>query len=195
MIKNIIFDLGNVLNSFKPAQYFKKDFVDSERLCSYLFNDEIWNDYDQGIISKEYLYDQMKLRHPQDYEALAYILDHWIEVIQPIEIMCKHFITLSKQGYQTFVLSNVSEEGSKVMANQEISAYARGMVFSYALKINKPDPRIYTYLVENYDLKYEECLFLDDKKENVEAAIALGMQGIVVSDIEEAMKEMEDYLC
>ena len=57
-----------------------------------------------------------------------------------------------------------------------------GGVFSYAVKKIKPDPEIFHILLEKYDLKASECLFLDDRKENVESASNLGFETIEVKD-------------
>lgn len=196
MIKNVIFDLGNVLNRFQPVKHFEYKFKeDTARLCSYLFGNNIWNDYDQGIISKQALYDYAKINHPNDYESLAYLLDHWLDIITPIDEMIEEFVKLSKLGYHTFILSNVSEEGKEVMDKQDFVKYASGKLYSYMIQINKPDPRIYKHLCDTYKLQYDECIFLDDKLENVEAARKLGMQAIQVKDISEAIKELEKTLC
>ena len=55
-----------------------------------------------------------------------------------------------------------------------------GRVFvSYQINIRKPDPRIFQYLLDNINLKSEECLFVDDKEENILTAKRLGMSGYV----------------
>ena len=59
--------------------------------------------------------------------------------------------------------------------------------------VTKPDLRIYQILLDRYGLKAEECLFVDDRLENVEAARALGMQGIVFKNCEETKSEFRRY--
>jgi putative hydrolase of the HAD superfamily len=56
------------------------------------------------------------------------------------------------------------------------------LVWSYQLGIAKPDPAIYRYALEKLGTQPAETLFIDDKAENVEAAVALGMKGIIFSD-------------
>ena len=65
-----------------------------------------------------------------------------------------------------------------------------GGVFSYEEKLIKPDHKIYQRIVEKYSLNAEECVFLDDTKANVEAAIACGFNGIHVSDHDKAHEEL-----
>ena len=59
----------------------------------------------------------------------------------------------------------------------------------------KPEPGIYRALLEDYDLKAEECVFLDDRAENIEAAKVLGIHGIVVESYKQAVKELNQILC
>jgi len=49
-------------------------------------------------------------------------------------------------------------------------------------------------LMERYDLKAEECVFLDDRQINIDAAVALGMQGILFAGYENAGKKLEEVL-
>ena len=72
--------------------------------------------------------------------------------------------------------------------------YMDGAIFSYQYQIIKPDARIYEQLLKNYDLKAQECVFIDDKAENVEAAKAVGYQGIVFTTYEAVTKELEEIL-
>ena len=57
-----------------------------------------------------------------------------------------------------------------------------GGVASCEVHVNKPDPKIYKALLDKYSLKAEECVFIDDRLENVQAAFALGFAGIQMKD-------------
>jgi HAD superfamily hydrolase (TIGR01509 family) len=65
------------------------------------------------------------------------------------------------------------------------------MVISAVEKMVKPEPDIYRLLMERYGLVAEECIFLDDRADNIETARQLGMAGIVFQDYEQAKKELE----
>ena len=69
-----------------------------------------------------------------------------------------------------------------------------GGVFSCYVGIIKPDPAIYTGLFRKYDLIPEECVFIDDKPENVQAAKDLGMAGIVFSSYDQAKGDLDRLL-
>ena len=69
--------------------------------------------------------------------------------------------------------------------------YLDGGVISYQVHVIKPDEQIYRKLLEKYGLSARESIFFDDRSDNVEAALALGMGGIVVTDEQQLIKELE----
>ena len=64
-------------------------------------------------------------------------------------------------------------------------------MISYQIHHVKPEPEIYQYLLDKYDLKAEDCLFFDDREDNVEAARKLGFSGIVVTGEEQLLEELQ----
>lgn len=58
----------------------------------------------------------------------------------------------------------------------------------------KPSPEIYQLLCSKYNLKPEECVFIDDTEKNVEAAVREGMKGIVFHSLEQTKKELDEIL-
>jgi putative hydrolase of the HAD superfamily len=58
----------------------------------------------------------------------------------------------------------------------------------------KPNADIYEHLMDKYNLKAQECVFIDDRVENIEAAKALGMKGIVFDNFSQASSELENYI-
>ena len=69
-----------------------------------------------------------------------------------------------------------------------------GRVISFEVFQLKPDPEIYETLLKKYALDPAECVFIDDRAENIETARKLGMKGIVFTDYETGRKELEGYL-
>ena len=103
-------------------------------------------------------------------------------------------LLLKEQGYKVFLLSNygkTSFEAARDHGRLSFLPLVDGSVISYEVQIVKPEPGIYHALLEKYDLKAEECVFLDDRADNIEAARALGFLGIVVESYEQAKKELE----
>lgn len=100
---------------------------------------------------------------------------------------------LKKRGLRTAILSNM---GDAVLANIERSfAWIRNfdvLVWSYQLGIAKPDPAIYRHALEQLQTTPEETLFIDDKRENIDAAMALGMRGIVFVNPESLCRQIRE---
>jgi putative hydrolase of the HAD superfamily len=100
-------------------------------------------------------------------------------------------LALKQHGLKTAILSNM---GDNVLANIERTfdwlPRFDVLVWSYQLKMAKPDPAIYLHTLRELNVGPSEALFLDDKLENIEAAQALGMRGIVFSNIDSLRTEL-----
>lgn len=96
-----------------------------------------------------------------------------------------------------YLLSNygkTSFEAAKTHGKLSFLPLVDGAVISYEVQIVKPEPGIYQKLLEKYHLKAEECVFLDDKAENIEAAQRLGFHGVIVKEYVQAKEELESVL-
>ena len=92
---------------------------------------------------------------------------------------------LKEKGYKIFLLSNISED-SYLYLKREYPYFfdVDGGMYSYRIKRNKPDKKIYEELLSAYGINASESLFLDDRKENVDAAKALGFHGMIMEDVD-----------
>jgi FMN phosphatase YigB (HAD superfamily) len=94
------------------------------------------------------------------------------------ELLCR----FKDGGSRLYGLSNWSYKVYEVIRKYPIFSLLDGMVISSDVHLLKPDSRIYQCLMEKYGLQNEDCVFIDDRKDNVEAAQKLKMQGIVFED-------------
>ena len=81
---------------------------------------------------------------------------------------------LKQRGYCVYYLSNIPEDVLDLLMHRDFEGLFDGGVASCEVKINKPDPRIYQALLDKYHLRADECIFIDDRAENLVAASALG---------------------
>ena len=96
---------------------------------------------------------------------------------------------VKKSGRKIYLLSNASTYFAEWFSDSDVLKKFDGIVFSAPLKMAKPEPGIYRYLFETFQLVPEECFFIDDLKENIEAGRSLGMDGIIFKgDIEEVRR-------
>ena len=114
-----------------------------------------------------------------DYDATIHFFNTWFRVLQPIDEMQRWIDELKNQGYHLYILSNAPVIFEEYVTNYSFVKLFDGSVFSGSIKIAKPDTKIYQYLMDKYQLNKEECLFIDDKLENVEASREFGMDAIV----------------
>ena len=184
MIKNIIFDYGNVLVDWNPAYLFLPVFNGDEEKCRY-FTDHICNrewftrmdrgeDIDTCVA-------ELQLQHPEYADTIALFRDRWFDMCHgDIPGMLEIIQDLKQKGYGVFGLTNwpaatFAEARRRFKTLASIDKY----VVSSAVKLAKPEPEIFQLLLAKYSLNPLECVFIDDRVDNVNAAKALGMSGIV----------------
>lgn len=80
------------------------------------------------------------------------------------------------------------------MAQFPIFKLLDGQIISSEEMVIKPEPEIYHRLFAKFNLKPEECIFTDDRAENIEGGRRLGMEGIVFTDAKQYERELRDLL-
>ena len=195
MIKNIIFDMGNVLLRYDPEvclNRFVKREEDQALIRRELFEGPEWVQGDLGHITDEQRFDGVSRRVPQKlHTELRQCVEQWHMCMEPVH-GAKEFCAYAKeQGYRLYVLSNASSSFYQYFPRFAPFEYFDGLVVSCDIHIVKPDIRIYRYLLETYGLAPEECFFIDDMAANVEGARKAGISGAVFGgDFEEIRKKL-----
>lgn len=201
MIKNVIFDLGNVLIDFKPIKYIKSLGYDDEKALE-IFNktikDSIWADMDRGIYrDKESYVKAFKTKYPEIQDDIDKFLGGpWMEnVIFPLKDNLKMIDLVKEKGLKYYILSNYPKDAFEYTYDMcPFIQNGDGMVISYDVLMIKPDKNIYLKLLDKYGLKANECLFIDDLDINVEGAKSVGINAFVFKDLEDGYKKLEEYL-
>lgn len=194
-IKNIVFDVGNVLFAYDPMLIQKQLIPNSRHHLLYkkhLFEAEIWQTLDEGIISPEDVATQLIQQFPEmvQSEIMLLLTDFW-KYLQLIPEMKQTFETLASNGYPLYILSNFhSAAYQKLLEAFPFMNLAKGKVISGDIKLIKPDPQIYYYLLKSYTLSPEETLFIDDREDNILAAQTLGIQTIPFTNPNEVNQKL-----
>ncbi len=117
-------------------------------------------------------------------------LDEGIQILKDC-----HNRRLQDPTIRLFVLSNFAQRSFDFLHSRfpEVFEYFDGIVISDAVAVTKPHPLIYLHLVETYDLIPQESVFIDDKHENVQGAVVIGMQGIICTDFAVVRQELIKY--
>lgn len=194
MIRNIIFDLGDVLINNNPLEYINTlgySQQTSRALYEALCTDTVWHDKDIGIYeSYVECISVFQEHHPELSEEIAcFFQDSWMEkVYTPIEENMILYTRAKELGYNIFFLTNYSMDGFAYLEeNYEFIRNAKGRIVSSHVQCCKPEPKIYELLLNKYHLAASECLFFDDNISNIEAAKELGFKAVLFTDINEAL--------
>ena len=93
------------------------------------------------------------------------------------------------------MLSNIPKDNyDYFFQTYDLHTYLVGGVYSYQEKLIKPDPEIFKILLNKYNLKANECLFIDDKLENIESAKTLGFHVIHLTNPLDLRNKIEEKL-
>ncbi len=183
MIKNIIFDLGNVVLKLKweiVLSRFSNNEKDKTTLENIIFNSKEWKELDNGTIEKEDAINIMLSKLPQElHQACKNIMNNWRDGLIINSEIINFIKSIKFKGYKTYILSNAPHEIPEYLSNNDLNKYFDGQIISAQEKVSKPDEKIYKILLDRYSLIAEESLFLDDKKENIDAAKKCKINGYV----------------
>lgn len=199
MIKNYIFDFGNVLAEFYPEK-LTKPFVEDEKLRKEIseiaFDRLYWDKLDDGSITDEEVKEGILSRTDETTGKLACrVYDNWINSLTPVPYMEKLICDIRKTDKKLYLLSNISigfaEKYGEVKWIKELLACFDGLLFSGPLGKVKPKKEIFEHLLREFNLKADECLFIDDSEKNILGAEKAGIKGYLFDGDAEKLR---DYL-
>ena len=173
-MKNVVFDLGRVVFAQDPA----KSTAEFKQFFSYVSltpMPQFWTDYDMGVLSFDQVAEELAAYRgvePVFAREMITIAIGKQETIRPTE---KLIDELKAAGYKLYVLSNMSREFIDFLRKQKVYENFDGDVVSCEVGIVKPMPEIYDLLLKRFELDPAETIFIDDRKENVDAAAATGI--------------------
>lgn len=183
MIKNILFDMGQVLIRF-DQQYFIHRFGiegdDVSLLMRELFRSVEWVQMDRGSLREEDAFRSISQRLPERLHDVAWkLICMWDRPILEIDGMYDLVAELKDLGYGIYLLSNASVRQHEYWPRIPASKFFDGKLISADVHVIKPQPEIYRLCLEKFGLKPEECFFIDDAPANIEGALCCGIAGAV----------------
>ena len=200
MIRNLIFDVGDVLVEYRWFEMLTRDYglseAEAKRIGGEMFDNEIWvQGLDGGRLSLEEAIHQYELKYPDDVDVMGWFLRNGEQMAVKRPEVWDKVAALKENGYKIYLLSNYSEELFHVHTKgAKFLDVLDGGVVSYQVHVLKPDREIYEILLEKYSLKAEECLFFDDRMDNVEGAKKVGIQAIQVKSREMLNETLDKML-
>jgi putative hydrolase of the HAD superfamily len=198
MIRNLVFDMGNVLvfyDSFRVVRHFVKDEEQARSVNTSVFVSPEWLMLDMGVMAEDEALRRMqgRLKTDNEKEAARLCLEHWHEYCMwPVPGMEELVTGLKRDGYGLYLCSNASLRMLKCY--EDVIPGIRlfdGVLFSAEVKCMKPQKEMYRHLFDRFGLRPEECFFVDDQPLNIEGGRACGMDGYCFADGEaETLKKV-----
>lgn len=202
MIKNIIFDIGNVILQFDVEEIisnFTRKESEKQFIINNIINSPEWLQYsliDTGFISREqaieivedrtnHINDELIEKFWYRYNDYSFINDNVIDIIKE----------LKEKDYKIYLLSNINSHTYNHIKDNKLFNLVDGYVFSYIEHQVKPYVGIYNTLLERYKLIPQECLFIDDNIKNIKTANELGIQGkkVIPDNFESVVQTLKEY--
>lgn len=198
MIKNIVFDLGQVLINFQPEAYLRRLFPQHphiDLLQRTIFGSAEWLMLDRGVIDQEEAEVRLINQHPLFEEEITKALADWLIMLTPIQENVDLLPLIKEQGYGLYVISNFHKDAfAHIEAKYGWFKLFDGLVISCDHRLLKPEPQIYRELLEGYELRGQECLFIDDVAANVEGARRTGMEAILYRSSDQLRSDLGHLL-
>ena len=187
MIKNVIFDFGNVLFDLDlPSiernlqQLMGNGF---EQAREKLIKNRVFELYETGGMTSAEFLDHIRMSAPVPPDP-GVIRDIWNAIF--LDMPAHRFSMLQelRQKYKVFLLSNINELHEQWIADYMVrvhgihdyeSRYFDGVYFSHLIRLRKPDASIYEYVLADAELNPAESVFFDDVEANIEGARAVGI--------------------
>lgn len=198
MIRNIIFDVGNVLVEWAPEKAMRRLGMDEQTVqavAGATVQTKDWDETDRGALSPAELLLHFIEKAPRYEKDIRTFWEHIDMAIYPFAYVQEWMERLKGKGYHLYILSNYGAWTYEKTKDDALSflKYVDGALFSYEVCQIKPEPEIYHTLMERYGLKAEECFFLDDRQENVDGAEVCGIHAIRFTSYQAALQSLREY--
>lgn len=200
MIKNLVFDLGNVLIEWNPDKilgYYEPDEQRQQALKEAIFESGLWHQTDLGLLSLTEACDLAQRNLDSSFRlAVENIFFHWYEAVDVYHDLQKKVKLWSWLGYDIYILSTTCEIFYRIEKAGCLPVYTllSGYILSSEVKVAKPEKEIYQELLEKYHLNPKESVFIDDIQANLDTATEMGFETILAQSEAENIGAMESLL-
>ena len=196
MIKNVIFDIGNVLVDFRWRVLMEDLKLPKETQAIFektVFGSHWWGELDHGIYEEAEILKHFREDNKEHLEEFNLVWDNRDKLVESYAYAVQWIAQLKALGLRVYLLSNYPKDIFTLHAECGCFPFldrVDGKVISGFVRMIKPNVDIYEYLLEEYGLEAAESVFIDDREDNVKTARKLGMKGIVFQNYEQACDEL-----
>ncbi len=180
-INNIVFDLGAVLLHWQPreiAQAFTPDPLLQDSLLDNIFYHDEWQRLDAGVIDEQQAIEHFARNTGLDTGEVARLMLLVKQSLMPKQDSVE-LLTMLKDQHRVYCLSNICNEIFEFVSQRhDFFNLFEDTVISAQVKMIKPDPAIFRYMLDRFKAEPRNTLFIDDMPANIAAAQSLGIRGI-----------------
>ena len=181
MLKNVVFDFGQVLVRFDPSYMvgqFVTDKEDAALLSEVLFDRLYWDRLDAGTITDSKVVEDSCRRLPERLHAVARDIYYaWIYNLPPIDGMETLVKELKARGVRLLLLSNISRYFAAHAHEIPCLALFEQCFYSAVCGVIKPKAEAFMHVCNTCGIAPCDTLFVDDNAKNIAGAAACGLQG------------------
>ena len=196
MIRNLVFDIGNVLADYHIMEFLAARGFDretSKRIVKASVMSPWWETFERGEISEEDVMREFVRLDPGIEKELYAAYQNIAGMLTPRDYAVPLVRALRTAGYGVYYLSNYSKKAhDECPETLRFAEYTCGGLLSFESGMTKPDPAFYRLFLKRFALDPKECAFIDDTPENVAAAEALGFTGIVFTDLDALTRRLAE---
>jgi epoxide hydrolase-like predicted phosphatase len=197
-VRNVIFDFGGVLVTWRPQEIIETFYSDPalrEAVRVHAFQHEDWLEMDRGTLDEPTVVSRFAARMGRPEAELRALFDHVRAALVPIEPTVALLHELRARGLRLYGLSNMSATiFDHLGGRHSFFKLFDGIVVSAAVRLLKPEPGIYEHLRDRFALDFAESVSIDDLERNVASARALGLPAIRFENTEQVRRELEPLL-
>jgi len=192
MIKAVVFDAGGVLLNWDHTDFLNKAYkmLNINRIATRENHPPFPLDFRLGKMTIEEAMPRI-LGEKLDDNQIRIAKDFWIAYLAPKDEM-RELVRRLKVRYKLAVLSNSDKDTMEHLVSKGVFGDFDVLVFSHEIGIVKPEQRIYDILLDKLKVPPEECVFIDDKAENLIPAKKMGMKTILFRNPKQCKEELRN---
>ena len=197
-VRNVIFDLGGVVLDWNPDHIVSRFQPVAELrapLKAALFGHADWRMFDRGTLTESELIERLEPRVGRPRQEVIAILDAVRDSLVEKPETVQLIRALQARGTPLYCLSNMpATVYTHLRRRHNFWDAFSGIVISGEVKMMKPEPAVFTHLLDTFNLRPEESVFIDDVLANIDGARQLGLHTIWFKDAAQCRRELEQVL-
>ncbi|HZF80398.1 MAG TPA: HAD family phosphatase [Rubrivivax sp.] len=187
---NVVFDFGGVVFRWQPLELLRQvlpqrapDDATGRRWVSEMFQSFAvggdWAAFDRGVSDADTVAQQIAARSDLRADEVRAVIDAIPAHLVPIDDTLQLMRAVKQRGHRLFYLSNMPLEFASLLEHQHaFFDWFDDGIFSSRVRLIKPEPAIYLEAMRQFSVAPADTVFIDDVAHNLDAAQALGWQGI-----------------